>query len=233
MRNIKFLFLLLALPWTLAQTNFEPFHHSLILVDIDGTLGEQAQLPLANNDGVVNLGKEQENFSLYPGALRFFEQLLTLKANLADQGHSLDIALFTMGSGLRNEEIRDYFEQHFQLAAGTIRVFDYSNAVFSKRIIDMWKQGDPELSSNLKGYFDSLEKPIVHVADLENDQLYFKDLTNILPFYPYTRLSDTLLIDDNALALPTNQEGHLIVAAPEKGYEKILSRVFTFFEKSS
>lgn len=202
---------------------------ALILVDIDGTLGVQAKAKPDFSDGTIAKipGDTFGDFYYYAGALDFVKKLIAYKNEAALEGRLIDLGLFTMGSGPRNEIIRDFIETQLALKHESIAVYDYSHAVFSQTMVDMWRANDPALSSSTKAYFDSLEKPI-QSAFLDGKKMYCKDLSKLLHYYPGLSLSRVTLIDDNELAVPDSQTSHLIVAKPENGYLEIVQQLDLF-----
>lgn len=226
-RILIFLFCLPHAALTFAETN----HRALIVVDIDGTLGEQLKSKPDFSDGTMAQIPNDPfgDFYYYPGAISFIDTLFSWK-KLAEQSEQrVDIALFTMGSGPRNELVRDFIEARLGLTPNSIAVFDYSEAVFSRVFIDKWRSGDPTLSQSAREYFDALQKPIKYVADI--NRMYCKDLSKLLPYYPGLRLDHIMILDDNGVVVPDEQSGQLIIAHPESGYETAQARLRAFLDR--
>jgi hypothetical protein len=202
---------------------------ALLVVDIDGTIGEQtAKKPDFIYDGLVLVpGDPYGNFYLFPNALNFLKTLFRWKEEVKKFDQRIEIALFTMGTGIRNAKIRDFIERELQLKEKTLGLFDYSNAIFSDKLVQRWKTKDPTLPAHWREYFDGLTKPIVS-GPLPNDAAYYKDLSRLLPFYPGLKLSNIRLVDDNDKAVPDTQKHQLFVFGDDHNYSPYVEKLQAF-----
>jgi hypothetical protein len=202
---------------------------ALIVVDIDGTLGEQEtkRPDFPYQDMVKVPGDKFGDFYFYVGALDFLRTTFKWKADAALSGKNIQVALFTMGSGARNEMVRDFIEDKLDLKRDTLSVYDYSNAVFSEELVQRWRTKDPSLASHWKDYFDGLEKPIT-TERFSNSYPYYKDLSRLLPLYLALDLSNIRIVDDNKIAVPQAQLSQLIVFGPKTDYVPAIDQLKIF-----
>lgn len=192
---------------------------ALIVVDIDGTIGDQTpDKPKFKFDDVVRVPNDYNgDFYFYPGSFHFLETLFTWQAVSAVHDKKIEVALFTMGSGNRNELVRSFIEKKLKLKEKSLGLFDYSNAVFSEELVGRWRKKDPTLESHWRTYFDELTKPLF-TQTLQDGAAYHKDLSRLLPFYMGLRLENIRIVDDNPDALPKYQRHQQFLFGPAVDY---------------
>ena len=194
--------------------------HALIVVDIDNTLGVQEPNPPAfTAEHIVKVPGDQEgDFYFYRGAIDFLRTVFRWREEAVMFDKKIEVALFTMAFGQRNEIVRNFIEDQLGLARNTLAVYDFSHAVFSEDLIGQYRSHDPGLSLGWRQYLDSLDKPIAFVEKLPDGLKYQKDLSKLLPFYTGLELLNIRLVDDNKLAVPSPQNSQLIVFGPNMDY---------------
>jgi len=202
---------------------------ALLVIDIDGTIGEQmTKTPQFPYEGLVLVpGDPEGDFYFFKNAMNFLKTLFRWKEEVQKYDQRIEIALFTMGAGIRNDKIRDYIEREIHLPAKTLGLFDYSHAVFSDTLVKRWKDKDPTLPAHWREYFDGMTKPITS-APLPQGAAYYKDLSRLLSFYPGLKLSNIRLVDDNEKALPDSQKHQLFVFSDAHDYAPYVTKLKAF-----
>lgn len=202
---------------------------ALIVIDIDHTLGVQSvSQPDFAPEIVVHIPNDKDgSFYFYKGSIDFLETLFSWRDDAASQGKKVEIALFTMAIGERNEVIRNFIEDKLAKSRSTLGLYDYGDAVFSEELVTSWKSGNPSLSSGWTDYLSSLKRPL-RVEKLPAGIRYFKDLSNLLGFYEGLKLENVRLVDDNDKAVPDSQKHQHIVFGPQIDYLPALTQLKDF-----
>ena len=229
MKQIQSLFVTLFLALASSCSTAQQSVDALIVVDIDHTLGVQSVAkPDFDSESVATIANDKDgSFYFYKGSLDFLKTLFRWRDEEASRGKKVQIALFTMATGERNEVIRNFIEDRLAKSRGTLGLYDYGDAVFSEELVTAWKSPGPVLSSGWIDYLASLKRPL-RVEKLPAGIRYFKDLSNLLGFYEGLKLENVRLVDDNDKAVPASQKHQHIVFGPQIDYLPALAQLKDF-----